>query len=121
MDLFSAVDSYFSMGSIKFYFFYLSYWLRLLLIVCDDVESNPGPGSDKRVRVLYSNIRGLHATLYELAVAGSDYDCLVCAESKVSESPPSLRAPYPLALVAPQLTTEAAELYSWCPWYGSLC
>ena len=35
------------MGIIKIYFFfYLSYWLRLLLIVYGDVESNPGPGSD---------------------------------------------------------------------------
>ena len=58
---------------IKF-FFYLSYWLRLLLIVCDDIKSNPGPGSDRSVRVLYSNILGLHANLDELAVAISDYD-----------------------------------------------
>ena len=35
--------------------------------------------------VLYSNIRGLHANLNELAVAGSNYDVLVCAESKVSD------------------------------------
>ena len=35
-------------------------------------------------RVLYSNIRGLHANLNELAVSGSGYDVLVCAESKVS-------------------------------------
>ena len=34
--------------------------------------------------VLYSNIRGLHANLNELAVSGSDY-VLVCAESKVSD------------------------------------
>ena len=65
--------------------FYLSYWLRLLLIVCGDLESNPGPCSDMRVRVLYSNIRGLHVNLDELAVAGSDYNVLVCAESKVSD------------------------------------
>ena len=84
MDLFSAAYSTFCMGVIKMYFFYLSYWLRLVLIVCTDVESNLGPGSDKRVRVLYSNIRGLHASLDELAVAGSDYDVFVCAESKVS-------------------------------------
>ena len=42
------------MGIIKIYFFfYLSYWLRLLLIVCGDVESNHCPGSDKMVRVHY--------------------------------------------------------------------
>ena len=57
----------------------------MLLIVCSDIESNPGPGSDRRVRILYSNIRGLQANLDELAVAGSDYDALVCAESKVSD------------------------------------
>ena len=60
------------------FFFYHSYWLCLLLIICDDVESNPGPGSDRRDRVLYCKIRGLHANLGELAVAGSDLDVLVC-------------------------------------------
>ena len=43
------------------------------------------PGSDNRVRVLYSYIRGLHANLDELAVAGSDYGVLVCAESKIAD------------------------------------
>ena len=37
------------------------------------------------VPVPYSNIRGLHANLDDLAVAGSVYDNLVCAESKVSD------------------------------------
>ena len=55
-----------------------------MLIVCGDVESNPGPGSDKRVRVLYSSIRGLHSNIDELAVAGSDYDVFVSAEYNVS-------------------------------------
>ena len=73
-------------GFFKIYFFFhLSYWLRLLLIVTGEIESNPGPGSNTRVRVLYSNIRRLHANLDELAVAGSDYNFLVCAESKVSD------------------------------------
>ena len=36
------------MGIIKIYFFFY-FSLHLLLIVCGDVESNPGPGSDKRV------------------------------------------------------------------------
>ena len=39
---------FFFMGIIKMHFFvYLSCWLRLLLIECGDVESNPCPGSDK--------------------------------------------------------------------------
>ena len=67
-----------------YYYYFLSYWLRLLLIVFGDVESNPGPSSHRRVRVLYFNIHGLHANLDELAVAGSDYDALVCVVSKVS-------------------------------------
>ena len=57
--------------------------MRLLLIVCGDVESNPG--SDWRIQLLNSDICGLRANLDELAVAGSDYDVLVCAESKVSD------------------------------------
>ena len=63
----------------------LSYWLRLQLIVCGGIESNSGPGSDRRVLVLYSNIRGLHANLDELTVAQANYVVLVCAESKVSD------------------------------------
>ena len=71
---------------IKMYFFcYRSCWLHLLVIVSGNVKSNPGPGSDNRVRVLCSNIRGLYANLDELAVAGPDYDVLVCSESKVSD------------------------------------
>ena len=48
-------------------FFQLSYWLCLLLIVCGDIQSSSG--SDRRVWVLYSDIRGLHANLDEFAEA----------------------------------------------------
>ena len=92
------------MSIIRIYFFvYLSYWLHLLLIVCGDVESNPGTGSHKRVQALYSNIRGLHANLDELAVAGSDYDVLVYAESIKSLIAAILNS---VSLLPP---TEAAE------------
>ena len=67
--------------------------MRLLLIVCADVESNPGPGSDKRVRVLDSNISPLHANFDELVVVGSDY-VLVCNNNNNNNIPrlfPSLR------------------------------
>ena len=47
--------------------------------------SNPGPGSDRRVQVLYSNILGRRANSNELAVTGSDYDVLVYAKCKVSD------------------------------------
>ena len=63
--------------------FISSFIFHIGCIVCGDVESNSGPGSDKRVLVLFSNIRVLHVNLDELAVARSDYDVLVCAESKV--------------------------------------
>ena len=64
------------------FFFYHSYCLRFLLFVCGDVESNSGPRFDNKVRVLYSNIRGLEANLDELAVAGSGYDALVVLSLK---------------------------------------
>ena len=70
-----------------------------------DIESNPGPGSDSGVRVLYSNNHCLHANLVELAVAISDYGVLVCAESKVSDRRQlSIRALYPWLWLPP---TEA--------------
>ena len=72
MNLVSACHIFlFFMDFIKIYLFYLSHWWRLLLIVCGDIESNTGPGTDRRVCVLYSNIRGLHDNLNELAVVGS--------------------------------------------------
>ena len=39
----------------------------------------------KEFGVLYSNIRGLHGNVDELAVAALVYDVLVCAESKDSD------------------------------------
>ena len=77
MDFFSAAYSYFSMDFFKTNFFHISYWLHLLLIVCSDIKSNPGPGSDRRVSVFYSNIHGLHVNLDKLAVGELDYDVLV--------------------------------------------
>ena len=85
MDLCSAVYSFLWIFSKNNCFLFFSYWLHLLLIVCGDIESYPGPDSDRRVLVLYSNIRGLHANMDELALAGSGYDVLVCTESKVSD------------------------------------
>ena len=70
---------------IFFYKFCQNYFILLSFLLVNDIESNPGPGSDERVRVLYSNIRGLHASLDELAVARSCYRVFFCAESKVSD------------------------------------
>ena len=107
MDLFSAVYSYCFMYFLKInLFFYLSYWLRLLLVVCGDIESNPGPGSERRVQVLYCNIRGLHVNLYKLPVAGSSYDVFFCAESIVSDR---YHLSVSLQLLCP---TEAEELHT---------
>ena len=55
------------------------------MLVCGDVESNRGPGAGRGARVLYANIRGLHANLTELGVVGSMFDVMVCAETKVSD------------------------------------
>ena len=58
-------------------FLCLSSWLWLLLLVCGDVESNPGPGAGRGARVLYANIWGLHANLTELGIVGSKFDVMV--------------------------------------------
>ena len=50
--------------------FFLSFLLVTFVVeYIGDIESNLSPGSDRRVRVFYSNIRGLLANLDELAVA----------------------------------------------------
>ena len=53
--------------------------------VCGDIESNPGPGSNRTVRVPYSDIRGRRVNLDVLSMAGSDCNVLVCTESKVTD------------------------------------
>ena len=42
-------------------------------------------GQGKSCRILYSNIRGLHSNLNDLAVASRDCDIILCAETLVSD------------------------------------
>ena len=55
------------------------------MLVCGDIESNPGPGAGRGALVLYANIRGLLGNLTELGIVGSKFDVMVCAETKVSD------------------------------------
>ena len=86
-----------------------------------DVESYPGRGFDKRVRVLYSNIRGLHANLDELAVAVSDYDILVRAKSKVSDRRHLSEVPYPRLWLPQQRLRNSTHGSQGMGPYGSVC
>ena len=67
-------------------FLYLIFYacLRLRFL---DVETNPG--SQRPVpavcRILCSNVRGQAGNLSDLTVASSQYDMLLCSETKVSE------------------------------------
>ena len=90
----------------------------LLLIVYGDVESNPGPGSDKMVLVRYNPALVVFMPIWTIWLWLDrimmfwfmlSLKSLIAAISQSSIS---------LALVAP---TKAAELQCWCPWYGSLC
>ena len=49
------------------------------------MEFNPGPDSRPDVRILYSNIRGLHANLSELSISSADFDVLCLSETLVSD------------------------------------
>ena len=88
----------------------LLFFSPLLLIVCADVDSNLGPGSDKRVWVLYSNICGFHANLDELAVA-----------DRIMRFWFVLSLKYPIAAISQSSISLAlvAELYSY-PGNGSV-
>ena len=66
----------------------VSCFYSLILIQCGDIETNPGPrpARHRQCRVLYANIRGLHANLNDLAVASKQYDILFCSETLVSNA-----------------------------------
>ena len=69
-----------------FFMYDNSYLYFIILIRSGDVESNPGPRPARRrqCRILYANVRGLHANLNDLAVASKQYDILFCSETLVS-------------------------------------
>ena len=58
------------------------YSLKFLLILCGDVETNPGPRG--KCRVLYNNIRGLMRNFSDLQIASRDYDIIFCSETMVT-------------------------------------
>ena len=82
MDLFSAVYSYFFIDFLKINF--LSYWFCLLLTVVAILSQSQVHfligrfGSSILIFVVFT-------PMDELALPGSGYDVLVCAESKVSD------------------------------------
>ena len=82
---------------VKFENFYFCLFLDLLLLLSGDVEINPGPSTCRRrqCRMLYSNIRGLHANLNDLIVTSKQFDILFCSETLVSNyrSPKELLIP----------------------------
>ena len=76
---------------------YCVYFLPVLaILLAGDVEVNPGPTFCRRrqCRMLYSNIRGLHANLNDLMVSSRQFDILFCSETLVS----NLRSPKELLL-----------------------
>ena len=75
---------------------YCLYFPFLLILLAGDIEENPGPpGRRRHCQVLYSNIRGLHGNLKDLAVSSTQYDILLCSETLVSNyrSPKELLIP----------------------------
>ena len=56
----------------------------MLLLVCGDIESNPGPLRTGQCRILYSNIRGLYGNLNDLHLISPNYDIILCSETLVS-------------------------------------
>ena len=63
---------------------YTSFFVYILLLLCGDIETNPGPPK-KPCRVMYNNIRGLHKNLKDLHVASKDFDIILCSETLVTK------------------------------------
>ena len=64
----------------------VNFLLIILALLAGDVEENPGPTACRRrqCRMLYSNIRGLHANLNDLIIASRQFDIVFCSETLVS-------------------------------------
>ena len=75
----------------------VNFLLILITLLAGDVELNPGPTACRRkqCRMLYANIRGLHANLNDLVAASRQYDIVFCSETLVSNfrSPKELLIP----------------------------
>ena len=62
-------------------------YILLLLLLCGDIESNPGPTRTlNKCRVLYHNIRGLYCNLNDLQISSQNYDIILCSETLVSNN-----------------------------------
>ena len=74
------------MGIYSHIIYYFLFYVYLLLL-SGDVEFNPGPShfGRNKCRILYSNIRGLHANLNELSFISKNYDIILCSETLVSD------------------------------------
>ena len=69
---------------VKFTCSSLRYISQLLITLSGDIEVNPGPPQSKQCRMLYSNIRGLHKNIKDLAMASRQSDIVFCSETLVS-------------------------------------
>ena len=73
---------------VKFAFKYnVAFMLLIIILLAGDVELNPGPrhSRQRRCRIMYANIRGLHRNIRDLMVASSHYDIFLCSEKLVSQ------------------------------------
>ena len=70
---------------IPVYVYDVSFMILYILTLSGDIEPNPGPRPTRRqCRILYANIRGLHANINDLLAASRQYDILLCSETLVS-------------------------------------
>ena len=69
---------------VKFTCSSLRYISQRLITLSGDIEVNPGPPQSKQCRMLYSNIRGLHKNIKDLAMASRQSDIVFCSETLVS-------------------------------------
>ena len=69
------------------FFYDISFLVFIILIMAGDIELNPGPGPTRhrQCRILYANVRGLHANLMDLTAVSRHFDILFCSETLVSE------------------------------------
>ena len=80
------VNIVFVTSVVKFVNILFYFLLVILVLLCGDIEVNPGPQNrSRKCNILYGNVRGLYKNKKDLDVAAEKFDIVFCSETLVSD------------------------------------
>ena len=82
----NIVNIVFVASVVKFVNILFYFLLLILVLLCGDIEVNPGPQNrSRKCNILYGNVRGLYKNKKDLDVAAEKFDIVFCSETLVSD------------------------------------